>query len=134
MFGFMKGRAISLSFDLTSLSDDVFEKMKNHISDFKKEREFWKNSVCHILADTETMLVLEFRNEDFSKVEIVAVSGKSKQDNVCVYPEIDSDCEYLIENETTLGGKEIAENGINIPINMPLTAKVVKLNKKVGGN
>lgn len=129
LFGFMKGRAISLSFDLTSLSDNVFEKMKNYISDFKKEREFWKNSVCHILADTETMLVLEFRNEEFSKAEIVAFSGKSKQDNICVYPVVDADCEYLIDEETTLSGREIMENGVNIPINMPRTAKILKLNK-----
>ena len=85
--------------------------------------------MCHILADTETMLVLEFRNEDFSKAEIVAFSGKSKQDNVCVYPVLGSDCEYLIDETTTLSGEEIMENGINIPINMPRTAKTVKLNK-----
>lgn len=129
LFGFMKGRAIALSFDLTSLNDDVFEKMKNYISDFKKEREFWKNSVCHILADTETMLVLEFRDEDSQKAEVVAFSGKSKQDNICVYPVVDADCEYLIDEETTLSGREIMENGVNIPINMPRTAKILKLNK-----
>ena len=133
LFGFMKGRAISLSFDLTAVNDDIFEKMKQYISDFKKERDFWKNAVCHILTDTETMLVLEFRNDDFSKVEIVAFSKKSKQDNICVYPMLDIDSEYLVDEEVR-NGKDIAENGINIPINMPLTANVVKLNKKVGGN
>ena len=59
----------------------------------------------------------------------VAFSGKSKQDNVCVYPVLGSDCEYLIDETTTLSGEEIMENGINIQINMPRTAKTVKLNK-----
>ena len=66
--GFMKGRSVALSFDLTSLSEEVFEKLKAYISEFKNERDFWKNAVCHILVDTKTMLVLELRNADFSKI------------------------------------------------------------------
>ena len=124
--GFMKGRSVALSFDLTRLSEEVFEKLKAYISEFKNERDFWKNAVCHILVDTKTMLVLEFRNADFSKIEIVAFSGKSKQDNICVYPVLDKDTEYEMD------GKVISENGIDIPITMPHTARIIRIKK--GGN
>lgn len=130
--GFMKGRTIALSFDLTMISDAVFESLKKYISDFKKERDFWQNAVCHILTDTKTILVLEFRNEDFSKVEIVAFSGMSKQVNICVYPVLDSNAEYQTDSKVKLMGKDIDENGIDILITMPHTAQVVKLNRICG--
>ena len=126
--GFMKGRSVALSFDLTNLSEEIFEKLKAYIADFKKDRDFWKNAVCHIIVDTKTMLVLEFRNADFSKIEIVAFSGKSKQDNICVYPVIDKDAEYEMD------GKLISENVIDIPVEMPHTAKIAKINKVKGND
>lgn len=122
--GFMKGRSVALSFDLTLLSEDVFEKLKAYISEFKNERDFWKNAVCHILVDTKTMLVLEFRNVDFSKIEIVVFTGKSKQDNICIYPVLDKDAQYEMD------GKAISGNGIDIPITMPHTAKIIRIIKE----
>lgn len=134
LFGFMKGRAISLSFDLTMLGDDIFEKLKKYISDFKNERDFWKNAVCHILTDTSTMLVLEFRNEDFSRIELVSFSGKSKQDNICIYPVLAPDGNYSINGEIEKSGKVIREDGIEVPVTMPHTAQVIVLNKIQGEN
>jgi curved DNA-binding protein CbpA len=141
--GFMKGRAIALSFDLTLLSEEIFEKLKNYISEFKNERDFWKNAVCYILVDTKTMLALEFRNADFSKIEIVVFSGKSKQDNICIYPVLDKDAEYEIDGsnltkeveitppEAVLGtNKEIKTLHGNINIKIPAgvsTGKMLRL-------
>lgn len=129
LFGFMKGRAIALSFDLTSLSETAFEQLKHYITEFKNQRDFWKTAVCHILTDTPTMLVLEFRSEDCSKIELVAFSGKRKQNNLCVYPVIDAAADYAINGEAVRTGISVAENGIDIPIAAAHTAQVVRLDK-----
>ncbi len=129
--GFMKGRSISLSFDLTLLSDTVFNKLKNYISSFKEERDFWQNAVCHILCDTKTMLILEYRNTDCSRIELVAFSGKIKQDNVCIYPVCDVAANYNVDGEGAKSGAQLKENGIDIPLTVPHTAQIVKLNKLI---
>jgi len=129
LFAFMKGRAVALSFDLASLTDEVFAKLKEYIENFKKERSFWQNAVCHILTDTKTMLVLEFRNEDFSKIEIVSFSAKCKQDNICVYPVLDEKSEYKHDGKTVYSGAEITQNGIDIPVKSAYLAQTVKLEK-----
>ena len=86
--------------------------------------------MCHILSDTESMLVLEFRNSDFSEIEIIAFSGKAKQHNVCVYPVVDKDFDYKIGEKDTKSGKEILQNGIEIHIPAPHTARSVRIEKK----
>ena len=63
---------------------------------------------------------------DFSKIEIVAFQGKSKQENICVYPVIDKDAEYEMD------GNMISGDGIDIPVTMPYTSKTVRI-KKVKG-
>lgn len=127
--GFMTGRPVSLSFDLTQLSQEVFTFFKKYIEEFKNDRDFWRNAVCHILTDTPTMLVLEFRNSDFSKAEIVVFSGTPKQNNICVYPVLDYSGYYEINGEYTKEAYEILKQGINIPITASYSAQTIKIIK-----
>ena len=126
--GFLTGSPIGLSFDLTSLTENTFNELKEFIDDFKKNRDFWKNAVCHILTDTETMLVLEFRNDDFSKIELVVFSKKTIQDNICVYPILNDSYSYKFSDKIKTG-KEIFEEGIDFPVNACFTAQFMQINK-----
>lgn len=126
--GFLTGSPIGLSFDLTSLTDDVFNELKQFISQFKENRDFWKNAVCHILTDTETMLVLEFRNDDFSKVELVIFSKKTIQDNICVYPVLNDNYSYKFADKIKTA-EEIFEEGIDVSIEKCYDAQFLQITK-----
>lgn len=129
LIGFLTGRPIGLSFDLTSLTRDVFDELKRFIADFKCNRDFWQKSMCHILTDTDSMLVLEFRNDDFSRAEIVVFSKKIMQDNICVYPLLNEEYNYKLSEDSVKTGREILEEGINFPVNHCYTAQFLSINK-----
>jgi len=127
--GFLTGSPICFSCDLDSFSDELFAEMKEFIEEFKKNREFWKNAVGHILTDTETMLVLEFRNEDFSKIEVVAFAKKMLQDNIYVYPHTDNVSEYEISDNKNMSARDISENGISMKVTNCYTAQFLHIKK-----
>lgn len=128
--GFLTGSPIGMSFDLTSLTDEFFDKLKRFIADFKKNRDFWKNAMCNILTDTESMLVLEFINDDFSKAELVVFSKKVIQDNICVYPLINEQYSYELSDGSIRTGAEIAKGGIDFAVDRCYTAKFLTMRKR----
>ena len=128
--GFMMGRPIGLSFDLTLLLDDHFKMLKDYIANFKRDREFWKNAVCHILCDTKTMLVLEFRDEKSDRVEVIAFADKAKQMNITVRPVLDEDAIYEVKNMGEMSGGKISKDGIDIEIIDGYTTKFLTLKKR----
>ncbi len=126
--GFLTGSGIGLSCSLTAMSDELFQTLKNHIAEFKANREFWQNCVCHILCDTSEMLVLEYCDEEKNRVEIRVYSDVIHQTNLTVYPKVDLEAVYKIGNRT-LSGKEIDENGIESGINAYYSVKEITLEK-----
>lgn len=80
------GGAIGFSCDLTAIPEESFKKLTKTVAEYKKEREFWKNSECHILADDERALVLQFNDPEFSTVKIYAFGRCKHQKNVTVRP------------------------------------------------
>ncbi len=113
MEAFLKGGPIGLSCDLTALSEKAFKDLKLFIENFKKKRDFWKNCACRILADTETVLVLEYFNKDLSKAEIVVYTHKVIQKNLCVYPVLDKTCIYRLSDGSMRTGAELMQSGLN---------------------
>ncbi|MBO5369799.1 MAG: hypothetical protein J6B23_03865 [Clostridia bacterium] len=77
------------------------------------------------------MLVLEFRNEDFSHIELAVFAKKAVQDNICVYPHLKTDCNYEITGEGIRSGTDITENGIDFPINVCYTTHFKTLSRCV---
>lgn len=128
--GFMMGRPVGLSFDLTLLSDKHFDMLKNYIADFKCDRNFWQNAVCHILCDTKTMLVLEYRDEKSDRVEIVAFADKAKQMNITVRPVVDENATYEIAGVGEMSGKSITKDGVDIQVMDGYTTKFLTLKKR----
>lgn len=109
--GFLSGGPIGISCDLNALSEKLFNDLAEHISKFKKERTFWENAVCGILADTDKVLVLEYRA--FDKIKIIAYTYKTMQADIYVYPTVCENDVYVCGGEE-ISGKDIIENGIKI--------------------
>ena len=127
--GVMTGSPIGLSFDLTALSPDIFAFLQEFFSRVKENRAFWQEAVCHILTDTETMLVLEFWNADFSKAELVVFAKKSVQKAICVYPVVDKCCTYRLSDETVKTAEQLDEEGITFAIKERYSAQFMTLQK-----
>lgn len=126
--GFLTGGGIGISCSLTAMSDELFASLKEHIAAFKENRDYWRNIVCHVLCDTKTMLVLQYCDIEKNKIEIVAYSDVLHQNNVRVYPIVDTNAKYRV-GEREMTGAEIDEQGIDIAIWSKYTAKKVTLEK-----
>ena len=127
---FLTGSPIGLSCDLTGLSENVLDFLRKFIADFKQNREFWMNAVCHILTDTETMLVLEYRSEDFDRAEIVVFKNKALQSDISVYPVLSAEKTYEVSDRGEISGADIMQDGINVDLAKYFTAKFVSIKAK----
>lgn len=128
--GFLTGSPIGLSCDLTALSEDTLTFLKEHIAEFKKNREFWKKTVGHILTDTNDMLVLQFRSEDFSRSEIVVFKNHALQDSITVYPVVCGKKTYEVTGMGTVSGEQLMTDGIDVALGDYYTAEFVSVCEK----
>ena len=128
--GFLSGSPVGLSFDLASLNDENFNKLSDFIKEFKEKRSFYKDAVCHILADTESVLALQFKNSDFSEFEIVTFIKKGTQRNFCIYPVVDENKEYMMPDGRIEKGCDLSENGIDFSVERYLVAKRLFIKEK----
>jgi hypothetical protein len=104
--------------------------LKEEIAEYKKDRAFWQNAACHILTDTETLEVLEYRNEDLSRAEITVLINRVYQSGVKVYPVLDRDAIYTLDGEGEYGGSELMDEGIDVSFDETFTARFIKILKK----
>lgn len=129
LHGLLTGSPIGLSCDLTALTDGVFAELQTFIAQFKKKRAFWQKAVCHILTDTKTVLVLEFRDEAFSQVELVIFAKRTVQHTICVYPVVESDAVYRLSDGTERTAQMLLERGIDFPVNGRFSANFMTMEK-----
>lgn len=127
--GFLTGGAIGISCSLTAMSDELFGALKAHIADFKEKREWWRKTVCHILADTDTMLVLQYCDMQKNRIEVLAYSDVMHQNNIRVYPKVDISASYRIVGRNEMSGRDIDDLGIDIPIGSKYTMRKIVLEK-----
>ena len=123
------GGPIGVSCDLTKLSQGVIALLKEEISKFKLDRDFWARSECRILCDTDSLLVLQFSDAELNEIKICSYVKVPHQNEVTVYPECDIEAAYTLGNGT-VSGKEIAEDGINLYIGDRYTASFRTLKKQ----
>lgn len=113
--GFLTGNPVGLTCDLAALSPAVFEELREFIAAFKRDRAFWMGALCHILADTPSVQVLEFRNEELSRIELVIFTFKTLQNHLQVYPVADPHTRYLVNGEAR-SGESLWEDGIDVAV------------------
>jgi len=124
--GFLSGGPLGLSFDLESLNEEKFTLLKDHIKEFKNDREFYKNAEFHILADTNTLLIFQITDREFKKSIIQIFIKNRMQLTTTIYPVVDLNKNYL-SGDTKLSGKEIAEKGISVKLSENLNTDFVIL-------
>ena len=126
----MIGGLLGFSCPLTELSEPVLDILSGVISEYKESRDFWQNAACHILSDTETLNVMEYRDEKFERAEISVIVGRVFQSGVTVYPVLDPDTVYTVDGEGEYLGKALMDEGIDVDFNETFTAKFIKIAKK----
>lgn len=109
---FLTGGPIGFSCDLTKVSDSVMENLRAFIDEFKKNRSFWMNASCRILADTEKLTVLQYSDESLTKNVVVTFLKNIMQREIQVFPALDMDAEYVLPDGTVRTGQEIDEEGV----------------------
>lgn len=116
LHGFMTGCPIGLSCDLKAISPIVREDIRRFIADFKENREYWANVVARILADTESVTIYQYSDIELKRIVVQTFSKRAMQESICVYPEVNCNCKYLVNGKDILNGRKIAEEGIEMPI------------------
>lgn len=86
--GFMTGGIPGLTCDLTKIDPSYKAQLKELISDYKKEREFWKNAAARVISDTEQLLVIQYEAEE--QVKLVVYTYLVKQLELTVYPVLEN--------------------------------------------
>jgi len=123
------GGPIGISCDLTKLSENVLSILERTVSDYKKERDFWRTSECRILTDTPSLLVLQFSDKELDTIKIYAYVKVPHQNEVTVYPVISDGKEYSV-----LGSKyssdRIASDGITLALGDRFSASSLALTAK----
>ena len=127
--GFLTGGPIGFSCDLNSLSETVVKDLKYFVAQFKKDRDFWKKAVCRILADTESVLVLEYSDMEFDKIEVLVYTNRVRQHNIVIYPKLDKDAIYRLNGKDMISGAQIDLEGIDVVLGKNFTTRRIMLER-----
>lgn len=107
------GGPIGFSCDLSEISDKDFEHFKEVIAVHKSKRDFWKTAVARIIADTDSVTVYQYSDEELTDIVVQIVSDKAFQNEITVYPVVCADKMYLVNEETKMSGAQILREGID---------------------
>ena len=113
--GFLSGGPIGFSCDLTSLSEEVFEALRLHIEEFKKDREFMRTAECRVLSDTKSVIALQYSDKELKKSVIQVFTSDLAQEGLYVYPALNDGKTYVVGDEE-ISASDINENGLYIPL------------------
>lgn len=128
MDGFMAGGPMGFSCDLTSFSPELREQMKRNIAELKENREYWNHVECRLLCDTPRLLVLEYTDKDFDRVVLTAFMPVMQQDAAMVYPVVDTDAQYMLD-DVLYSGKDLDRYGLKLPFTSSMSAVRLCLTK-----
>lgn len=104
--GFFAGSPIGISTDLTEITSELRQALKEKIAAFKEEEPFWREAGARIISDTDRLLAIQYQTDDMIKV--VVYTGKPVvQTSMTVYPVTDG-------KTYTFNGKDYDGNGITI--------------------
>ena len=87
------------------------------------------NSECHILCDTESMLILQFNDEAYTQIKICSFSKMPQQYNITVYPVIDRDGRFADEKNTEYTADELDHLGVTLAVTDRYRASTLTLKK-----
>ena len=91
------------------------------------------NSECHVLCDTESMTVLQFNDEAYSKVKVCTFAKTPQQYAITVYPVIEGDATFVDKDGKEYTASDLDKNGVAIMLGGDAArfhAKTLMLNRK----
>lgn len=103
---------VGFSCDLTKLSDESFGRFKQYIKTIKEEREHFVSVSARILADTESILAIQYNDESFDRITIHVFTHNPHQSVFAVYPVLDEKADYIFEGQR-IPAAEIFKYGIS---------------------
>lgn len=124
----MLGGPIGISCDLTKLTDEVRQLLREQITQFKQERSFWERSECHVLQDTDTAMVLQYNDLAFTRVKLQVYVKKFCQNAVTVYP-VGLSGTYCLDGHGQYTAAMLQEEGLEVPVLRQHTAACPELIK-----
>lgn len=131
--GFSIGGPLGYSCDIASFPDIEKGKIKNLIADYKRDREFYINASARLLVDSDDVIVIEYADEKFERIEIQFFTKLIYMDSLTVYPAVNEDVVYDFGNKQ-ISGKEIKERGISFENLKDNSCQQIKLIKKKEDN
>ena len=112
---FLLGGPFGFSCDLTQLSSSAAAALAAFIRTFKQERGFWQNAACSILAETESVLVLQYEDARREQIVLTAFFGSGQQKTLRLFPRVRADGTYRI-GDTLRSGADLLERGMTVPV------------------
>ncbi|MBQ7399175.1 MAG: alpha-galactosidase [Clostridia bacterium] len=119
--GFFAGSPIGISTDLTEITSELRQKIKDIVTQFKEEETFWRNASCRIVSDTEKVLALQYENGDTVKL-VVFIGKPMVQYRMILYPEIEA-------GKYTIDGRVYDGDGISLELPKELESYVFKFER-----
>lgn len=126
--GMLYGSPIGFSCDLTAFTPELTETLKTQIAEFKADRAFWMQAECRILADTDSILILQYSDPQLARIELLVFSDLRMQVGTDVYPAVDTAAVYMVNNNR-INGTQLDEDGLNIDLNGSYGMQHVTLKK-----
>lgn len=110
---FMHGGPMGFSCDIAAFPEEYKKHWTDVISNYKREREFYKNAVARILVDSDSVIIIEYSDSKFDRCVVQIYTKTTHSKSLIIYPVIEKGKEYLYEGKTVLSN-DILENGILI--------------------
>lgn len=113
--GYLSGGPVCFSCDLTALTLEVRNALKEHIAQVKANLDFWLHMEARILTDTKTLLALQYSDQNLEKVIVQVFDNNAHQKTLSIYPVVDSNKTYRV-GEDSVSGKVITEEGLTLAL------------------
>ena len=110
-FAFLTGGPMGFSADIDAYPEEEKKALKELVTKYKQEREFYKKALARILYRTEDIFAMQYSSPDMKKNVIQLYIRYTHQDKVTIYPAVDTNKNYVL-NGIKISGEELLENGI----------------------
>lgn len=109
------GGPVCFSCDLTALTQEVWNALKEHIAQIKENLDFWLHMEARILTDTKTLLALQYADQSLEKVIVQMFYNNAHQKTLSIYPVVDRNKIYRI-GDSRISGNEILNEGLTLDL------------------
>ena len=132
--GFINGGPIGFSCDIDGWPDSYKQLWKEHIAEFKKNREFFMTATARILVDSDDIVSIEYADPDLNRCIVQLFTKRSYASQLTVYPAVDPAGKYNVNGEI-VSGQALSENGLlfkDLKDNCCQTIELIKTKKENG--